>query len=53
MQVSPQKRPPGAIAYTMRFELADSWMVYIKIRAGKQSCICGRSFHYDERQLET
>jgi hypothetical protein len=46
-----QKDPPGAVAYEMIFCLDDGWNVYIKLRAGKRGYICGRSFHYDERQL--
>jgi hypothetical protein len=51
IEEDPQKKPPGVIAYRLIAPLGDGWLVFIKIRPGKQNCICGRSFHYDERQL--
>lgn len=46
MEEDPQQKPPGAIAYRLIFCLPGGWNVFIKIRMGKRSCICGRSFHY-------
>ena len=46
IEEDPQRKPPGAIAYRMEVCLPGEWNLFIKIRVGKRSCICGRSFHY-------
>ena len=45
MEEDPQ-REPRVIAYRLVYCLPGGWNLFIKIRAGKRSCICGRSFHY-------
>ena len=46
MEEDPQRKPPGTIAYRLIYTLPGGWTLFIKIRVGKRSCICGRSFHY-------